>query len=472
MPHTPERANPLMPPDADNANPQGTTTGSAWRHAITQLRDRVQAWTQQEQGLLRASVPAPACDPLAWLAANPLAPRFYWQDRDGRVTLAGLGSAWQLEAEGPEAYRSLLEQGQALARQADVRLLCGFSFDGQRGEAEWTGFPAGMALLPAVALEADSQGRRLSVHLLADSAETLQQRRAVLLDLLDGLQPAETARMTGTARITSRRETPSHAEHQARIANLLADIEQDRLHKAVPARRVALSLDRPLPALATLQRWSALTGDSYTFAIEQGDRLFMGCSPERLFRRNGRQVETESLAGTVRRGASAEEDAALASALRHDPKLIREHGWVTRYIRSELEPWTTAVEAPHEARILKLDRIQHRQLPIRATLRPAVGDNELIRALHPTPAVCGFPRHPAQERITRDEGFQRGWYSGVMGVLAGDSAEMAVAIRSALVAAERAWCYSGVGVVRGSEPEAEWQELEAKIETFLAAVQG
>ena len=469
MPHSPERANSPVKPDPEAP---AAAAEDAWRRAVAELMDRIQAYPDGERGLLRTTAPIPACDPLAWLEANPLARRCYWQDRDGARQIAGLGAAWQMDADTAPGYRPLLERAQHLAGTSGAPVLSAFAFDSRSGEAEWAGFPAGLALLPAIALETTAEGQQLAAHLHAEDGDELRRHRAGLLALLHALRPAEAAAATEPARIVARQETPGLSEHRARIAALLDDIEQGRIQKAVPARRVTLQLDRPLPAFATLRRWSALAGGSYTFAIEHAGRIFMGCSPEQLFRRSGHRVETESLAGTVRRGEGPEADAELAASLREDPKLVREHGWVTRYIHGQLAPWATAIEAPAEADVLKLDRIQHLQLPIRAELRPEVGDFELLQALHPTPAVCGFPRQPAQALIARREGFQRGWYSGVVGLLTGDGAEMAVAIRSALVGAEQAWCYSGAGVVQGSEAEAEWRELEAKIETFLAAVHG
>ena len=198
----------------------------------------------------------------------------------------------------------------------------------------------------------------------------------------------------------------------------------------------------------------------------------MGCSPERLFYRNGDLVQTESLAGTVRRGKTKTEDAVLETALRNDPKLIREHDWVTHHICGELEPWASHITVPDQPSVLKLDCIQHLRMPIQATLRPGVSDHHLLQALHPTAAVCGFPRNSARRLIDQQEGFQRGWYSGVVGLLSGTTTELAVAIRSVLVDDKQAWCFSGAGIVHGSEPEAEWQELEAKIESFLVVAQG
>ena len=116
------------------------------------------------------------------------------------------------------------------------------------------------------------------------------------------------------------------------------------------------------------------------------------------------------------------------------------------------------------------------------------------QALHPTPAVCGRPRDQAIEYLGSAEGFDRGLYSGPFGWISGVGAEFVVAIRSALVqevegdevsahAASAAPptsssfgltrlkqhnvnLYAGVGVVVGSDPSDEWQELDLKIRQY------
>mgnify|MGYP006282766549 CR=1 FL=1 len=450
--------------------------GAPWRRAVAELAEEVRGWRFRAGALLRASRPGPAADPLAWLEGNPGEPRCYWRSREGGLTLAGLGAAVRLEAGSAAEQPQLLQRLHALADGRDeLAFFGGFAFDDARADGRWRGFPAALALLPSIELRREPEGCRLSAHLLAETAEAFERRRERLLAALEGLAPpAETAAppAPGAIRVVARRDDLDHGRCRERIEAILKRIAAGELHKAVLAREVELRFDAPLPAFATLRRWQQASRGSFCFAIEQGGQVFMGCSPERLFHREGGSVHTESLAGTVRRGATAAEDARLERSLHSDPKLVREHAWVTRFIRDELEPWASASDAGAEAGTLKLDRIQHRHLPIRATLKAGVGDGELLAALHPTPAVCGFPRRRARELITRYEAFERGWYSGVVGVVTPRSSELAVAIRSALVAGDRAWCYSGVGIVEGSDPDAEWRELEAKIEAFLTAVQG
>ena len=438
--------------------------------AVAQLQEQVQQWRFKSPGLVRASLPVAETDPLAWLEANPVAPRCYWQDRGDQIRLAGLGAAWQFAAAGPDDQTRLIQRAQQLAHHSGVHLLCAFSFDGKAGSGQWQGFPASFARLPAVELLRNGSGSLLSVNWHALHAEDLESGKAEILRLLQQLRPAQ-ASSVRPARVTRRTDNLDFSEYSSRLDAILNDILKGRVHKAVLAREVAVMLDQPLPAFLTLGRWSTIARGCYCFAIETAGRVFMGCSPERLFYRNDRSVQTESLAGTVRRGQTPSEDAALEAALREDAKLVREHDWVTHHICDELEPWSLRIAAPEHPSVLKLDRIQHLRLPIEATLRPGVDDLHLLRALHPTAAVCGFPRESAQCLIQEQEGFDRGWYSGVVGLLSGDRSELAVAIRSVLVDGDQAWCFSGAGIVQGSNPETEWQELEAKIESFFIALQ-
>ncbi len=90
----------------------------------------------------------------------------------------------------------------------------------------------------------------------------------------------------------------------------------------------------------------------------------------------------------------------------------------------------------------------------------------MIEALHPTPAVGGYPREKTWHEIHELEGFDRGWYAGPVGWIGEDSAEMSVAIRSALMNNREVNIYAGAGIVPGSDPEKEWNEIEKKSLNF------
>ncbi|MEZ4744549.1 MAG: chorismate-binding protein [Calditrichia bacterium] len=90
--------------------------------------------------------------------------------------------------------------------------------------------------------------------------------------------------------------------------------------------------------------------------------------------------------------------------------------------------------------------------------------------LHPTPAVGGYPKDLALPKISELEPFDRGWYAGPIGWFSKNAAEFAVAIRSGMVYHNKLLLYAGAGIVPGSEPEKEWDELENKISNFMRAL--
>jgi menaquinone-specific isochorismate synthase len=90
-----------------------------------------------------------------------------------------------------------------------------------------------------------------------------------------------------------------------------------------------------------------------------------------------------------------------------------------------------------------------------------------LEKLHPTPAVGGFPTDRALRDIARLEPFDRGWYAGPLGWIAKDASQFVVGIRSGLTEGKRLHLFSGAGIVEGSVPEKEWEEIENKISDFV-----
>ena len=101
------------------------------------------------------------------------------------------------------------------------------------------------------------------------------------------------------------------------------------------------------------------------------------------------------------------------------------------------------------------------------SLSPSVGIADLIQALHPTPAVGGYPTEIAHHFLALHEKFDRGWYAAPVGFIGREEATFAVAIRSALFHDDTVSLYTGNGVVHGSSPNTEWAELEAKVGCYF-----
>lgn len=192
---------------------------------------------------------------------------------------------------------------------------------------------------------------------------------------------------------------------------------------------------------------------SHVFMLRVNDAsAFVGATPEHLFIRDGRRLLTEALAGTL----PAEAHLAFGA------KEQAEHRYVQAYIEDNLGPLCESLVS-NGTRDMQLSHMKHLHTPYEGVLHPFVDDLMLLRALHPTPAVCGTPREEAFRFIAEHEGFDRGLYAGVVGYMTAQRTEFVVAIRSALILKEHAYVYAGAGIVPYSNPLHEWQEVQRKM---------
>lgn len=261
-------------------------------------------------------------------------------------------------------------------------------------------------------------------------------------------------------------------DYRTAVAHALDAIAAGELTKIVLARAQDVRAEEPLHPLEMLNGLRERFPDCYAFSCAAGSGpSFIGASPERLVRVSRQVIETEALAGSTRRGASASEDAALAGELLRSDKDRREQQEVLDDIVTRLKPLGLKLEHPESPQLRRLANVQHLHTPIRADLPDGVRVLDVLGALHPTPAVGGSPRSAALMRIRALEGFPRGLYAGAIGWLnARGGGEFFVGIRSALVEGARARVYAGAGIVAGSTPEKEFAETELKFKAMLDAL--
>ncbi|CAN0582321.1 unnamed protein product, partial [Ectocarpus sp. 12 AP-2014] len=236
----------------------------------------------------------------------------------------------------------------------------------------------------------------------------------------------------------------------------------------VLSRETSLTtLETPNP-WALLSRWQAGAADCFHFGIQlTPHEAFIGCPPERLYKREDRHLITEALAGTTRRGRDTSQDQAFAAELLTDKKNTHENQCVYQQILAQLELLSQQVHMG-ESHIVKLRSVQHIRRLIHAELHSNVTDQQLLSALPPTPAVGGVPRELALAFIRQHERHQRGWYAGVLGRISHASSDLAVAIRCAYIDSETIRLYAGAGIVAGSQPDEEWRELDTKIADIMS----
>jgi menaquinone-specific isochorismate synthase len=270
-----------------------------------------------------------------------------------------------------------------------------------------------------------------------------------------------------------RKDFPEREGWTANVNSALGLIRSGVLDKIVLARKAVYTFAMPATAAEILAVLRNVTSNCYHFLIQPSHEVaFMGTPPECLFRREDGQLVTEALAGTRPRTGREEEDEAYGLELLESPKERNEQELVRKALIRQLHLLCDRVDADESPELLLLERKQHLISRLSGTLRSGTTDTDILQALHPTPAVGGAPRDNALRELPRLEPFSRGWYAAPVGTFGTDFAEFAVAIRSGLVHGRDVNVYSGAGIVDGSDPEREWEEIENKISDFVKVTRG
>ncbi len=419
--------------------------------------------------VVRIEVPIVKLNPLNWLAHQELLPRNYWGERDGSAVYAGVGSAWDDFARAWGDGEDLWEGLAALLKAEDgLKVFAGMCFHRTITGAEWRSFKGIHFFVPRFEVIEDDRGTRFLCNVVLGEGEKVPLRH--VMKELSTLRIAETITRS-RLRVLSRASEPHFEKWSADVASALSEIRAGIIDKAVLSRRVTLSFNRSLDPVELLQRLLAIPYGGYAFFYQFSEaHAFLGVSPELLYARSGDVLLSEAVAGTRIRGSTPHEDLALGHDLMGSDKDKREHRSVVGALVSAFRQVCRSYKVEEKASVLKLQHQQHLVTRISGRLAEGVTDRDLCAALHPTPAVGGAPTDKALQFLHRTESFDRGWFASPVGYFNKSSAQVAVAIRSCLVAGEELHLYSGAGIVEGSHPLLEWDEMEIKIKQYLDSV--
>jgi menaquinone-specific isochorismate synthase len=261
---------------------------------------------------------------------------------------------------------------------------------------------------------------------------------------------------------------PSESDWRDSVAQAVEALRAGELDKVVLARAIDVTAESGLDPRAIAARLATRFPACFTFLCDG----LVGASPELLIRRLGRHAESLVLAGTVRRGASAEEDAALEHQLLASPKDAAEHRMAAESVREVLAAVAADVVADPKPQLLRLANLSHLATHIDAWLPvPAPSALALASLLHPSAAVGGTPKPSALAMITRLEAAPRGRYAAPIGwVDANGDGEFAIALRCAQVSGNVARLWAGAGIVADSDPDSEVAETTVKFDAVMSAL--
>ncbi len=408
--------------------------------------------------------------------------RFFWERSLERIALVGIGAAACIETHGSSRFASAAAAWRAMLDNAVIDAMPGafslpvafggFAFDPLSLRTPlWEGFPDGLLTLPHLLLSYTAEEATLTVNRLVRASDDNEYEAEQVVEDLARLWAAQESLLqetTNDSNSLSTQDLLPVVEWMQQVADTVNLIRQGVYEKVVLARGLRVTSETPFDIGAILRRLRKEYPGASIFAIQRGQRLFVGATPERLVRVQDRHIQTMALAGSAARGASAEEDRQFGDALLRSEKNKREHAIVVERMREALSTLCARVSVAEMPRLLRLKNIQHLETPIVGELLQGKSILETLEALHPTPAVGGLPGPAALERIRDCEQLDRGWYAGPVGWVDADgNGEFAVALRSALLDDRQATLFAGCGIVADSDPQSEYAESCLKFQAML-----
>lgn len=227
-----------------------------------------------------------------------------------------------------------------------------------------------------------------------------------------------------------------------------------------------------LPAFSLYRSLRRTNPSPFLFYFNLGGFQLVGSSPEILVRVRKRRVTIRPIAGTRKRGANAEEDAALAEELLADPKERAEHLMLLDLGRNDVGrvAKTGTVKVTDQFFIEKYSHVQHIVSNVEGELRDDIDSLDALFAGFPAGTVSGAPKVRAMEIIDELETTRRGYYGGCIGYLDGNGdLDTCIALRTSLVKDGKVYVRSGAGVVADSKPESEYNECVIKAKAIVSA---
>ena len=337
------------------------------------------------------------------------------------------------------------------------------------------GVPDLLFVEPEVLVVFDHFRRRILIIAAADAGDEADRRRAqALVDAtymrLRGPLPGVPGDRAGRRVTFSSNFTREGYEEAVRRA--VEYIRAGDVFQVVPSQR--MSADLGVHPVAIYRALRTINPSPYLGYLDLGPVTLVASSPESLVRSDGRSVETRPIAGTRPRGATPEEDAALAEELLADAKERAEHVMLVDLGRNDLGRVCRygSVRVEELMSVERFSHVMHIVSRVVGELREDMTPLDALAATLPMGTASGAPKIRAMEIIDELEPVRRGPYAGAFGYLSVDGAmDMALTLRTAVVAGGKVHLQAGGGVVADSEPATEYQETVNKLAAVRQAVE-
>jgi len=414
------------------------------------------------KSIQRLEIKVHPVDMLSWLSMQKDDVKIFGSNQSDTVSIAGIGQAVCLSDIRLGNYRQVFKQlrHSLSAQYPYLQWYGGFCFDQRHSDPDWEEFGAYRFVIPRFELAAQSGKMIFCCNLVGreNIKSILRQLAAIQVNIQS---PVAGRKASLNTTILRRNDEPNKELWQKDVGSILSD---PSVEKVVLARKTTLNFKQAADPWLMLRQLKEVTPNSYHFAFQFKKTVFLGASPERLYRRYQRAIESEALAGTM-------PESSDPQILQNSDKNKYEHALVVDAIEASFREFCTTFSRDKTPSVLTLPNGHHLNTKFQGQLKDSINDEDILEFLHPTPALGGTPRKKAMDIIRELEGFARGWYGAPIGYVGLDWAEFVVGIRSGFLRGKRLSVYAGAGIVKGSKAPSEWDEVENKISNFIKIIQ-
>ena len=392
----------------------------------------------------------------------------YFESNDGQTQWIGIGSTSRIYPEGSNNRFLAVEKWFKLIKKEipnkidldSLAIFGGFSFDQNSATNDlWGEWSQGVFILPRIIIKITPE-----ITIISENKKHIFSSDSIENVLDKMIQMAK----------------PTHKLHSYSIEDLdpswdeLVDTLVEKINLSKPLKKVVLGrykrgvIDGSIDPIETLKTLRALNKTTYHYMLKIKDQFFLSATPERLFKLEGNLFTTAAIAGTVGRGENEQEDNQLALSLYQDDKNRNEHQIVVNEIVSRISEFADDIEKSDQPMILKNQTVQHLYTPIQAKITDDINAFHLIKKMHPTPALGGFPAKESLQLIRTLESQPRVLFGSPVGyiTLAGNS-EMIVGIRSMYLNQNKFLLFAGAGIMPDSVGKEEFSETELKFQPMI-----
>jgi anthranilate synthase component 1 len=339
--------------------------------------------------------------------------------------------------------------------------------------------PDGLMVVPEVVLVYDSVKRTVMVVTLTRPGSEPAEAHGYAEQRIDDIcgmlakplsipesEPGKTRRSNGVESLMDQ------TQYETAVMACKEYIKSGDIIQAVLSQQFRIKTEAPPFELYRTLR--VLNPSPYLFFLDFDDFLLIGSSPEVMVRVKDGELLLKPIAGTRNRGASIDDDAAIAKELLADPKERAEHLMLVDLGRNDLGRTAVpgSVRVTDFMKIEKFSHVMHIVSTIKAQLDEQYDLFDVIRACFPAGTLTGAPKIRAMEIINELENTKRGPYGGmVFNFGFNGNLDSCITIRTILLKGDTAVIQAGAGIVADSAPENEYKETVSKAQALIDAIQ-